>query len=86
MYCFEIYGQVICILASPQGVERVLELQRALSDYRVRLLKLSRAATFDSLREWHKAVLEAQIRGGQDRVEGWREKREDLAGLLKRQM
>ena len=64
----------------------MLELQRALSDYRVRLLKLSRAATFDSLREWHKAVLEVQIRDGQDRVEGWREKREDLAGLLKRQM
>lgn len=63
-----------------------MELQRALSDHRLRLLKLSRVATFESLREWHKAVLEAQIRDGQDRVDGWRARREDLAVLLKRQM
>ena len=86
LYCFEVYGQIICIFASPQGTEQELELQRALSDYRVRLLKLSRVATFESLRDWHKAILETQIRDGQDRVDGWREKREDLAVLLKRQM
>lgn len=86
LYCFEIYGQIVCLFASPQGMEREMELQWALADYRIRLLKLSRAATFESLNEWHKAVLEAQIRDGQDRVAGWRERREDLAGLLKRQM
>ncbi len=86
LYCFEIYGQILCIFASPQGLEREMELQRALADYRLRVLKLSRVATFESLREWHKAVLEAQLLNGQDRIDGWRERREELAGLLKRQM
>ena len=86
LYCFEVYGQILCIFVSPQGVERELELQRALSDYRIRLLKLSRVATFESLREWHKAVLNAQIKEGQDRIGGWTERREGLATLLKRQM
>ena len=63
-----------------------MELQMALADYRIRLLKLSKVATFESLREWHKAVLEAQIRDGQDRVAGWRERREELGALLKRRM
>ena len=71
-------------MASPQGLEQEMELQRALADYRVRLLKLSRVCTFESLREWHKGVLEAQIRDGQDRVDGWRERREGFSGLLKR--
>jgi len=86
LYCFEIYGQIICILAAPQGYARELELQRALADYRVRLLKLSKVATFESLKEWHKAMLEAQIRDGQDRADGWRQKREELGGLLRRRM
>jgi len=73
-------------LAAPQGYERELELQRALADYRVRLLKLSKVATFESLKEWHKAMLEAQIRDGQDRADGWRQKREELGGLLRRRM
>lgn len=86
LYCFEIYGQILSIFTSPQGVEREMELQWALADYRIRILKLSRVATFESLNEWHKAILETQIRDGQDRVSGWRERRQDLAGLLKRQM
>lgn len=86
LYCFEIYGQILCIFASPQGVEREMELQWALADYRIRILKLSRVATFESLNEWHKAILETQIRDGQDRASGWRERRQDLSALLKRQM
>lgn len=84
LYCFDIYGQILCILVAPQGVEQELEMQRALADYRIRLLKLSKVATFESLREWHKVVVQAQITHGQDRVEGWRERREELGGLLKR--
>ena len=86
LYCFEIYGQIICTFASPQGLVRELELQRALSDYRARLLKLSRVTTFESLKEWHKTVLDAQFRDGQDWADGWRERRDDLVGLLKRKV
>ncbi|KAL8687269.1 MAG: hypothetical protein Q9218_006508 [Villophora microphyllina] len=86
MYCFEIYAQIVCILASPQGAEMEIELQHALADYRIRVLKYSRWATFHSLNEWHKANLEVQFRDGQDRVEGWRERRLELEGLLRRQM
>ncbi|KAI4140037.1 MAG: hypothetical protein L6R39_005989 [Caloplaca ligustica] len=84
VYCFEVYGQIICILASPQGIERELELQHALADYRIRLLKLSKWATFESLKGWHSAFLETRFQDGQDRPEGWRELREDLATLLRR--
>ncbi|KAL8728595.1 MAG: hypothetical protein Q9181_005303 [Wetmoreana brouardii] len=86
LYCFEIYAQVVCILAGPQGIEQEMELQRAMADHRIRVLKLSRVATFDSLKEWHKAILEAQLRDGQDRVEGWMGKRDEFDGLLRRQM
>ncbi|KAI4244944.1 MAG: hypothetical protein LQ352_006680 [Teloschistes flavicans] len=86
MYCFEIYSQLVCTFASPQGVEMEMELQKALSDYRLRLLKYSRWATFESLREWHKATVETQITEGQDRPEGWRARRPELEGLLRRQM
>ena len=61
-------------------------MQRALADYRIRLLKLSKVASFESLREWHKAYLAVQIRDGQDRVEGWRERREELGRLLKKKV
>ncbi|KAL6722063.1 hypothetical protein ACLMJK_001168 [Lecanora helva] len=84
LYCFEIYAQLICHLASPQGVEAELELQRALADYRVRLLKLCKVATFESLRDWHKAYLAAQIKEGQDKPSGWRERREELGHILRR--
>jgi len=86
LYCFEIYGQILCILTAPQGAEQVLELQRALADYRIRVLKLSKVASFESLREWHKAILQAQIRDGQDRVDGWRERREEFGKLLRKKM
>ncbi|KAI4125968.1 MAG: hypothetical protein LQ338_003994 [Usnochroma carphineum] len=83
LYCFEIYGQIVCVFA---GVAQEMELQRALAEYRIRLLKLSRWATFESLREWHKACLEAQIQEGQDRVEGWRDGGREFEGLLRREM
>ena len=67
LYCFEVYGQIICIFAQPQGRDFEIELQEALADYRLRLLQLSRMTTFESLRHWHKMVLVAQFRGGQDR-------------------
>ena len=85
-YCFEVYGQIICIFARPQGKEFELELQEALADYRLRLLRLSQVATFESLRHWHKEFLEAQFREGQDRLEGWRDDRPELQILLKRQI
>lgn len=86
LYCFEIYGQILCIFTAPQGFNQELELQRALADYRVRLLKMSKVATFESLREWHKAMVEAQIRNGQDKVDGWRERREEFGKLLRKAM
>ena len=85
LYCFEVYGQIICILADPKGNRGLeVELQRALTDYRIRLLKLAKGATFESLNEWHKAFLEEMFQKGQDRPEGWRERREGLTGLLRR--
>lgn len=63
-----------------------LELQRALAEYRIRLLKISHWATFQSLKEWHEEVLVGRFRGGQDDPEGWREERGDLQGLLRRRM
>ena len=86
LYCFEVYGQILCIFVRPQGVDREMELQKALADYRIRVLKLCKVASFESLREWHKAFLQAQIRDGQDRPEGWRDRKEDLGVLLKRKM
>jgi len=86
LYCLEIYGQIVCILASPQGIEQQMELQIALADYRIRLLKLSKWATFASLKEWYKASILTQLRNGQDRPEGWRENREDLSPLLRKKM
>ena len=83
LYCFEVYGQIICMLASPQGLEKEMELQWALADYRMRILKLSKVCTFESLRKWHEAILDAQMRDGQDRTSGWREQRAELEGLLK---
>lgn len=76
----------MCIFASPDGIQRVLELQTALAEYRMRLLKNSKWATFESLKEWHKACVEAQFRDGQDRPEGWRVGREDLTNMLRKKM
>lgn len=73
-------------MASPQGIEMELELQRALADYRIRLLKLSNWATFESVKDWHSGFLDAKFRVGQDSPEGWRERRDDLEGLLRRKM
>ena len=73
-------------MASPQGIGRELELQMALADYRLRLLKLSQWATFESVRSWHKGFLETQFRDGQDKAEGWRQPREDLTMLLRKKM
>ncbi|KAL8920033.1 MAG: hypothetical protein Q9208_006488 [Pyrenodesmia sp. 3 TL-2023] len=86
LYCFEIYGQIVCMMAGPQGAEAQLELQSALADYRIRLLKMSKWATFQSVKEWHGAFLERRFQCGQDDPEGWREKREDLEMLLRRKM
>jgi len=86
LYCFEIYGQIVCILASPQGIEREMDLHLALADYRIRLLKLSKWATFESLKEWYKESLLSQLRNGQDRPEGWRDSRGDLTPLLRKKM
>ncbi|KAL8709762.1 MAG: hypothetical protein Q9220_005548 [cf. Caloplaca sp. 1 TL-2023] len=86
LYCFEVYAQIICIMARPQGMEHELELQHALADYRIRLLKMSKWATFESLLAWHKAYLDDRFRLGQDLPDGWRQKREDLATLLRKKM
>ncbi|KAL8645667.1 MAG: hypothetical protein Q9210_006581, partial [Variospora velana] len=86
MYCFEVYGQIVCILARPQGVELELELQEALAGFRLRVLKMSKWAGFESLVDWFKGFVEGRLREGQDLPEGWREERRDLEGLLRREM
>ncbi|KAI4223772.1 MAG: hypothetical protein L6R36_005172 [Xanthoria steineri] len=88
LYCFEIYGQIICMLtgAGEGGLEAELELQRAVSDYKVRLLRMSQWATWESLLEWHKGFVNGVLARGQDRVEVWREGREDLDMVLRRRM
>ncbi|KAI4117129.1 MAG: hypothetical protein LQ345_002577 [Seirophora villosa] len=86
LYCFEVYGQIVCVLARPQGVQRELELQEALAEFRLRLLKMSKWAGFESLVAWFKAFVEGRLREGQDDPEGWRERREDLEQMLRRRM
>lgn len=88
LYCFEIYGQILCILVSAQGMAKELELQHGLAEYRIRLLKLSKLATWESLREWHKVNVDTMLREGQDRVEGWANQREvwGPGSVLKRKM
>ena len=85
LYCFEVYGQIICMfVSSGEHVEEVEELQRALADYRIRLLKLAKYCTFESLRAWHDAFVASMMKEGQDRPEHWRAPREDLTQLLRR--
>ncbi|CAF9905432.1 MAG: hypothetical protein ALECFALPRED_000612 [Alectoria fallacina] len=36
LYCFEVYGQILCILTDPHGGAKEVEMQRALTDYRLR--------------------------------------------------
>lgn len=72
--------------AGEGGLEAELELQRAVSDYKVRLLRMSQWATWESLLEWHKGFVNGVLARGQDRVEVWREGREDLDGVLRRRM
>ncbi|KAL8995029.1 MAG: hypothetical protein Q9169_005155 [Polycauliona sp. 2 TL-2023] len=101
LYCFEVYGQIICMLhgaAEIEGqeeggrggggsnVEGEVELQRAVSDYKVRLLRMSQWATWASLLEWHKGFVQGVMERGQDRCEVWREGREDLEGVLRRRV
>ncbi|KAL8847155.1 MAG: hypothetical protein Q9221_007785 [Calogaya cf. arnoldii] len=88
MYCFEIYGGIICMLhgAGEAGAEGEVELQRAVSDYKVRLLRMSQWATWESLLEWHKGFLDGVFVRGQDRSEVWREGRSELDGVLRRRM
>ncbi|KAL9604154.1 MAG: hypothetical protein Q9219_000742 [cf. Caloplaca sp. 3 TL-2023] len=84
VYCFEVYAQIICIMASPQGMEAELELQHALADYRLRLLKMSNWATFESVKEWFRVYMEMRFQQGQDRPEGWRETGEGMMHLLRK--
>ncbi|KAL8734669.1 MAG: hypothetical protein Q9166_001325 [cf. Caloplaca sp. 2 TL-2023] len=86
MYCFEVYGQIVCMMASAEGVGRELELQCALADFRIRVLKFSKWALFESLLEWFKAFVDTRLRHGQDRPEGWMERRDDLSALLRKRM
>ena len=85
LYCFEVYGQIVCLLAAGgTDVAGVEELQRALAEYRMRLLKLAKVCTFESLRDWHGAFLDEMFKNGQDSAEGWRVTRPELTQLLVR--
>ncbi|KAL8800325.1 MAG: hypothetical protein Q9182_005252 [Xanthomendoza sp. 2 TL-2023] len=86
LYCFEVYCQIVCILVRPAGLAFELEMQNALADYRIRVLKLSKWVTWESLLAWHTGFVSTRMAQGQDVVEGWREGREDLAGVLRKRM
>ena len=88
LYCFEIYGQIICMLhgAGEAGDRGEVELQRTVAEYKVRLLKMSQWATWESLLEWHKGFLDGVLVRGQDKVGVWGEGREDLDGVLRKRM
>ena len=58
LYCFEVYGQIVCLFAaysahekeggvSVRGMGEMVELQCALADYRMRLLKLAKNSIFE---------------------------------------
>ena len=85
LYCFEVYGQIICLFAADgDSASQVLELQEALAEYRMRLLRLVSFCTFESLRAWHGAFLTEVIHAGQDKPSEWRQRREGLTKLLTR--
>ncbi|KAL9016273.1 MAG: hypothetical protein Q9185_006369 [Variospora sp. 1 TL-2023] len=86
MYCFEVYGQIVCLLARPQGLQLELELQEALAAFRLRVLKLSKWAAFGSLVDWFKGFVDGRLREGQDVPWGWMQERRDLEGRLRRKM
>lgn len=66
--CFEVYGQVICDYAHP---DVAFQLQKALSDYRIRLYDMSVWYTFVSLREYHYSFMIGRILHGQDDPVAW---------------
>lgn len=77
--CFEVYGQAICHYAHS---DVVIQLQEALSDYRVRLIDLSVYYTFDSIREYHYAFMYARILNGQDDPISWTAEDESCRNVL----
>ena len=72
--------------AGEAGDRGEVELQRAVAEYKVRLLKISQWATWESLLEWHKGFLDGVLVRGQDKVGVWGEGREDLDGVLRKRM
>ena len=81
--CFEIYGQAICYYAHS---DIALSLQEALSDYRSRLIVLSHTYEFDSIRNYHYAVVAANMLGGQDNPNAWSKRDERCSELLVRKL
>lgn len=79
MRCFEVYGQAICHFSAPTVA---LNLQEALSDYRVKLSELSMHYTFESVKDYHLAFVALRVLMGQDDPSGWRNRADDIQHKL----
>lgn len=66
--CFEVYCQIVLHYAHPSVF---VQLQRDLSFYRVRLMKLSYELPFESVLRYHYAFMRARMLYGQDDPIAW---------------
>lgn len=78
---FEVYGQAICHYAQSNVA---VALQKALSDYRIRLYELSVYYSFEYIREYHYSFMAARILNGQDDPVAWAAEDRPCMGLLVR--
>lgn len=62
----------------------VYKLQKALSDYRVRLSDMTVHYTFASIRDYHRACMNVRKNSGQDDPIGWSTKNDECSDLLVR--
>ena len=68
LLCMEIYGQVILHFSKDSKLD---PLQRALSQYRVRLIEMSVIYKFDSIRNYNATFMRTRILFGQDDPATW---------------
>ncbi|KAL8627008.1 hypothetical protein Q9189_007283, partial [Teloschistes chrysophthalmus] len=69
MKSFEVYGQIISAFTH-RSLE--VDMQRALADYRMRLLEFHETYTFASIKEYHLSFVQTRILDGEDHPVKWK--------------